>query len=101
MMGKFIVIAVIIALVYIFALSPQNKAKVNTTALDTMQNIGEFAKEKIQNPNEQTPATNATTGETTTTSLTDYGRPKCVSNSDCTQFGSNVTCNATTGNCIG
>ena len=68
-MSKLIIIASIIILIYIFALSPQNRTKVNTATTDAAQKIGQFAVEKIRSPsnttmpekngsqNEQTPAT--------------------------------------------
>ena len=100
-MSKLIVLIVVVALVYVFVLSPQLRSKVNATATNSIKELGTMAIDKITENSTSAVPTGQPYGQPATSPLTDFGKPSCKSTADCTQFGGNVTCDLTTGHCKG
>lgn len=96
-----IIIFIIAAILVYAVLSPQMKEKVNDKATNSIKEIGTMAIDKITGKNSTTATSGAYELPSQGAIPTDYGKPSCKSNTDCVQFGSNITCNLTTGHCVG
>lgn len=99
-MSKLIILAIVIALIYATALSPQMRSKVNEKATNSVKELGTMAVDKIKGTNNETPPIQGNATVQGNLETIDFGKPNCQTSQDCTQFGSNVTCQASTGHCI-
>ncbi len=98
-MSKLIIIAIVVVLIYAFALSPQMRGKVNEKATNSIKELGTLAVDKIKGTNE-TPLLEGNVTVQGNLGTIDFGKPNCQTSQDCTQFGNNATCQISTGHCI-
>ena len=100
-MSKIIIFAIAAILIYAVVLSPQMKEKVNEKATNSIKELGTMAIDKITQKNSTNTVPSAGYGQTASPLTVDYGKPSCKTSQDCAQFGGNVTCDLTTGHCVG